>query len=90
MQDCRGCFLTRDKSELAYLLRDRCLQMLQQGIVKEYLAFKDRFQSSDNLFKGELILPIGYKQIDKLVQDFSFYIKESPRNMYSSQCGTLL
>lgn len=61
--------------------------MLYQGIVQEYLTFKQLFPPGHDMFKGELILPIGYKQIEQLIQDFKSFLAKSNNAEHSSQCG---
>lgn len=73
--------------EHAILLRDRCIQMLYQGIIQEYLLFKSQFPKGHDMFKGELILPIGFKQIEKLIQDFSKFLNLIKDVENTPKCG---
>ena len=69
--------------ELAKILRTRCLKMLNEGFLEEYLSFRTRLESLSNYspaLENELLFPIGYKQADKLRQDCSNLSSKDPKS----------
>ena len=62
------------------MLKDRCISMLKQGIIQEYMDYMKEGNTLSS-FHGELLLPIGFKQIDTLLNKYTNIIKDTSSNL---------
>lgn len=88
-QDARCFFLTDEKKLLAEKIRNRCLQMLEKGMVEEFIAFKDSLGPTANLQDGSLLLPIGYRQLSDFVKDLNSQLQAHQVSVYSQKGGSM-
>ena len=73
--------------ELSLILKDSCLQKLELGIVQEFLEFKSHFRDISKLYDKKILLPIGYQQIDNLVEKFREYLRDNKDGNSEADCS---